>query len=317
MFSGKKERVLEEKLTAAEAQNEKRYKLLRGITEKKEDTDEQFARLTASRAQMEKAIDALEAQMRGSMELSGSSEKAADDVHSAMMEINNAVGTFVVNHNVFIRQVKEQKEKITEIVENNKHFTTPMKHVAETPAALKEDSREMYERIERMQEFSKSMGVLSLNAAIEAGRMGEAGMKFITSAEEIRAFSENYEKEAAELKEQLKNADKRVEELEEQAAQLNQLLRENNISMGRLLQSSAQQMAAYETGQLELREMFSDVLIGRADALQQSQGENAKLQEQMLCGLSDIREEFSEQKSCKDELETIYKGMLKSAGEGL
>ena len=75
-----------------------------------------------------------------------------------------------------MEQVKGQNEKVVEIVENNKHFTTPMKkHISEVPQALREMRQARNgERAERMEELSKTMGVLALNSAIEAGRMGRA-----------------------------------------------------------------------------------------------------------------------------------------------
>lgn len=73
-----------------------------------------------------------------------------------------------------MEQVKGQNEKVVEIVENNKHFTTPMKHISEAPQALREMRQALGERAERMEELSKTMGVLALNSAIEAGRMGRA-----------------------------------------------------------------------------------------------------------------------------------------------
>lgn len=317
MFSGKKEKALEEELAAVRERDARRKKLLSEITEHRDDVSEQFARMTASRAQAKRAMEQMEAQMKSAADLAESSSVAADEVHNAMIEMNNAVGTFEVNHTVFVGQVKDQNEKIKEIVENNKHFTGPVKYLTEAPPTFQEEYSRMLECIGQMREFSKSMGVLALNAAIEAGRMGESGEKFISAAEEIRTFSENYDRGAAELSEQLKQSAKRVEELSEQVHQLSGLIKENNISMGRLMQEGMQHMAAYESGQLKLRELLPDTLIGRADALQQSQKETAGLSEQMLAQAGSVREELSEQKSCADELENIYKGMQQSAGNGL
>lgn len=39
-----------------------------------------------------------------------------------------------------MEQVKGQNEKVVEIVENNKHFTTPMKHISEAPQAASRDA---------------------------------------------------------------------------------------------------------------------------------------------------------------------------------
>lgn len=316
MFGGKREKALEEELAAVKKANEQKQAVFREITEQKDNVIEQFARMTASRAQMEKDIEELKENMQQVHELAENSAKAAGDIHNTMIELNNGIGTFEVNHSVFVGQVKELNEKVVEIVEKNKHFTTPMKYIAETPAALKEEQTKLHERTARMMELSKNMSVLSLNCAIEAGRMGENGSQFIAAAEEVRAYSERYEREAEELEEQLTQADARIVELEEQVHHLNELLKENNISMGKLYKDCMQSMAAYESGQIGLREMVSETVVGKADALQQSETENAKTQEQMLLRMADIGEELKEQKSSADELETICKGVQQSAKKG-
>lgn len=316
MFGGKREKALEEELFTVREQSGQRKKLLHEIAEQKDNILEQFAQMTASRAQMEKDIEQTKEEMQHIYELAESSEEAAGDIHNTMIEINNGVGTFTVNHSVFVGQVKKQNEKVVEIVESNKHFTTPMKYISEVPGSLKEEQQKLRDRAERMVEFSKNMGVLSLNAAIEAGRMGETGSKFIAAAEEIRSFSENYEKEAKEMEEQLAKSDARIRELEEQVHHLNELLKENNISMGKLYKDCLQSMATYETQQIDLRDLISDTMIGRADALQQSEKECAQIEERVLLRMGELQDEIKDQKNSADELEAICKKLQQSAEKG-
>lgn len=211
--------------------------------------------------------------------------------------------------------MKGQNEKVVEIVENNKHFTTPMKHISEALQALREMRQALGERAERMEELSKTMGVLALNSAIEAGRMGESGTRFVTAAEQVRAYADDYEQEALALKDQLGEAEERIASLEEQVHHLNELLKENNISMGKLYRDCAQNMAAYETGQIGLRGLIQDTAVARADVLQQSADENVRAREAFLKYVSGMQEELAEQKSSADELENVCKSILQSAGE--
>ena len=284
MFSGKREKALLEEELAALRETEKREReLLHKIAGQKDTAEEQFARMTASRAQMEKEIEEIEQQMQ--------------------------------QNGVFMEQVKGQNEKVVEIVENNKHFTTPMKHISEAPQALREMRQALGERAERMEELSKTMGVLALNSAIEAGRMGESGTRFVTAAEQVRAYADDYEQEALALKDQLGEAEERIASLEEQVHHLNELLKENNISMGKLYRDCAQNMAAYETGQIGLRGLIQDTAVARADVLQQSADENVRAREAFLKYVSGMQEELAEQKSSADELENVCKSILQSAGE--
>lgn len=316
MFGGKKEKMLEEELSAAKEVIERQRGIFLAMTGQKDNTEEQFARMTASHAQMERDIAQVEEHMRHIFELAGSSADTAGEIHNALIEVNNGIGTFDVNHSVFAGQVKAQNEKVMEIVEKNKHFTTPMKYISEMPTALKEEQSALHERADRMVELSKNMSVLSLNAAIEAGRMGESGSRFIAAAEDVRSLSESYEQEAEALSGQLEKTDGRIAELLEQVHHLNELLKENNISMGRLYKDCLQSMAAYEAGQINLRSLIPENVVGRADALRQAEQENAKIEERVLLQLGDIRDELTEQKSSADELEGICKGLNKSAEQG-
>lgn len=317
MFGTKKEKALEEELASVKEQSDRRQKAIWGICGQKDDVLEQFARLTASRAQMEKDMQQVARHMQRSAELAESSSKTACDVHNTMMEVNNTTESFDANHTIFVKQINKQNDTVKEIVEKNKHFTTPMKYILELPASMKEDKKAMHQNMEEMMEFSKQMGVLALGAAIEAGRMGESGKDFIKKAEEIRAYSENYEKATAKLLEQFNTSNERMSGLEEQVTHLNELLKDNNISMGRLLQEGMKNTISYESGQLALRGLLPDEIVKRADALQQSQQEASHIQERMLLQMNDIRDEFKEQMDCSDELERIYKHLHQTAEQEL
>ena len=85
------------------------------------------------------------------------------------------------------------EQEMAQLVEENKHFTTPSKFLNEFPVALKAENEKTREELEKMQDCGKQMGVLALNAAIEAGRMGEGGKQFVTAAETIRVSAGTYD----------------------------------------------------------------------------------------------------------------------------
>ncbi|MFR4350353.1 MAG: hypothetical protein ACLT3H_01645 [Roseburia sp.] len=315
MFGGRKEKALEE-LAAVKRELAQKKELFGEVLAFREDVFEQFARMTASKAQMEKDVAQVKENVQHIYELAENQAAAAGDVHNAMIEMNNGVATFDANHSVFLGQIKAQNERVVEIVESNKHFTTPMKCITEMPSALKEGNQEFAARAKRMEELSKDMAILALNAAIEAGRMGETADQFVNAAEEVRVFSEQYEQEAVGLQEQIAASDARIAELEEQVRHLNELLKENNISMGRLYKECMQNMSAYEAGQIGLRDLISESLLGRMDALQQSERENLKIEERILLRIGDIQDELKEQMGSADNLEGIYKQIQQSAEKG-
>lgn len=316
MFGGKREKALEEQLAAVRQENEAKSKILSEILEQKDVMSEQFAGMTASRAQIEKEIVRMREEMQSVHEWSINGENTAGDIYSTILAAKNGVSTFHANHSVFVNQMRKQGESIVEIVENNKHFTTPMKHITEAQAFYREEHQQLLARAARMMELSKNMSVLALNAAIEAGRLGEAGNSFVVAAEEVRTYAEGYEREARELEEQLMSAREREKELEEQVHYLNELLKENNISMGKLYKDSVQNMATYEGGQTDIRDLIPQEIIGRTDALRQSQQECAKTHENLLGRMDGILEELKDSKRRADEQEALWEHLYQSAQKG-
>lgn len=316
MFGGKREKELEEALRAARESEQQKQTAFEQITEQWDGILERFAHMTASRSQMERDIGQIKMQLEHISALSENGSRAAGEVYGTLRELGNGVESFDANHTVFWGETKARNDKIMEIVENNKHFTTPMKYISKTAQQFSGEQEKLHERAARMMDLSKNMGVICLNSAIEAGRMGESGRSFVIAAEEVRVFAERYEQEAKELDRQLDAADARVAELEEQVHHLNELLKENNISMTKLLKDSMQSLAAYEAGQLNLREMISVASIGKADALYQSEEERYQSEMRILTQLGDIMEEMQEQKQSADELENICQSVVESARSG-
>lgn len=313
MFGGKREKALEEELAEVSEENAHARSLLTEIAGKRDDIQEEFARMTASHAQMSGKLGRMGEQMDQLFALTQESEPAAGGVSRAVSEIAREAERFADMHTAFLENIRRQNGKIESVVEKNKHFTTPMKYITELPAALREDHQAIYARGMRMSELSRNMSVLSLNTAIEAGRMGESGRHFVAAAEEVRAFSEQYEQEAAGLLDELFAEKKRVMELEEQVHRLNELLKENNISMGKLYKDCQKTMASYEEEQSDLHALVEPSLPGRADALRQFQEESLHTQKRVLRLLEAAQKELEEYKSCTDELETVCKDIQKTA----
>ena len=84
------------------------------------------------------------------------------------------------------KAIATQHEDTCALVENNKHFTAPAKSLSETSDRLEAHVDSCADIAAQMKEQNKQMSVLSLNAAIEAGMLGEQGKLFVEAAESIR-----------------------------------------------------------------------------------------------------------------------------------
>lgn len=82
--------------------------------------------------------------------------------------------------------------------------------------------------------------------------------------------------------------------------------------MGKLYKDSAQSMLAYDAQQIDIRNLIPEDLIGRADALKQSEQECTKTKEELLRRVGTIWDEIHEHKSSADELEAIWKKIYRA-----
>ena len=85
-----------------------------------------------------KEIEEIEQQMQQNGELSENGAQAAGELHNTLITMNNGIATSRRQPQRFYGAGEGQNEKVVEIVENNKHFTTPMKHIPEAPQRLRE-----------------------------------------------------------------------------------------------------------------------------------------------------------------------------------
>lgn len=211
--------------------------------------------------------------------------------------------------------VKQHNDAVTNLVEDNKHYTTPSKYLTEAPAMIRQDYQSYEEKADELAESGRQMSVMALNAAIEAGRMGVAGKQFVAATEEIRQTALGYEKTALTLKEELQEAQGRINELEEFVFRLVTLIKDGNVSAGKLLKKSTElnKMVA----DCSMRD-FSEDMIGMRDkvvTIRNLDEEIAKSSERNKIQLSDIQEEIQLQKKELREMESDLMQLFDEAQE--
>ena len=73
----------------------------------------------------------------------------------------------------------KQKEQLEAFVDGSRKMQEPVRTIQEVRESLTEDAQKMRSSLSQMLDYAKQMTVLSLNCAIEAGRMGESGRRVI------------------------------------------------------------------------------------------------------------------------------------------
>lgn len=164
-------------------------------------------------------------------------ETEASLIHK-LEEFTNNMKQLEEFHESIVQIIRNHAQDTQAVVEQNKHFTSPSKEIVEIPAIIRDNTTKSRTAVVKMNDCSKQMSVLALNAAIEAGRMGDQGKQFVKAAEEIRTYTANYGNAIAELQEILDEQEKWSAKIEEQIRHLVNLLKENNVSTGKLMKQN-------------------------------------------------------------------------------
>ena len=234
------------------------------------------------------------------------SAKSNIDVEASLIhsldEYGNAVSKTQADIEKLVEKVKEQNEEALKLVDNNKHFTSPSKYLSELPSTFREANQKYSGHIGKMSEYCKQMGVLALNSAIEAGRLGDSGKVFVNSCEVIRTYASNYENEIALMKEEISASNEKIAYLEEQVRHLVGLLKENNVATAKLMKQCGE--TSDFAGELKLGIDFDSITELKTNVidLKNAEEEILKSGERNRMQLEDMFAEIETQQKNQEEI---------------
>lgn len=289
--------------------------IVENLAAQKEMLEETISKLKESEAQMQSELEQVEGNTRTASEYAQQNVETAAELSHRMVECQQELKQTELEYAEISNQLGVQMDGLVELVENNKHFTTPAKYINEIPDILRNQNEAYLEDLEQMAGFGKQMGVLALNAAIEAGRMGENGKQFVQAAEEVRNYATMYESAVNSLQEEVNKSNEKMNEMEEQIHYLVGLLKDSNVATTKLMKNCegtvqrANQVAdnQFSNELTEMKEQITGVL--------NTEEELVKTQERNLIQLTDIDEEFKSQKEQKDEVVNTMGALIDSATE--
>lgn len=208
--------------------------------------------------------------------------------------------------------IRQQAMDSQMLVEGNKHFTSPSKYMAELPELFHQQNEVYQEKLAQMTDYCKQMSVTTLNAAIEAGRMGEAGMSFVSASEQVRNLAVAYEGLIQEMRQTILESEAKINRMEDKFQQVISLLKENNVAAGKLMKQCNDTSKFIEKSSIrvfsEEISPFREQIVG----LKNVEEEIVKAEERNRMQMSDIREEMLAQQKNESEiidlLEPIFDG---------
>lgn len=232
-------------------------------------------------------------------------------------EFSRELGTAVADYSALTEIITKQLQSVMDLVEENKHYTSPAKHLTEAPASLRQSCEAYESQLDDMAENGRKMGVLALNAAIEAGRMGDSAKQFVAASEEIRQTALGYEKAALSMKEEIISQKQKIAELEETIHHMVALTKESNMGATRVLKKSQETQKL--VNQSAMRDFSEDMILIRDKVvgMRNLDEEIAKCGERNKLALIDIAEEVNNQKNKIVELESDISHLFDTAEEQL
>lgn len=257
-----------------------------------------------------KAIAVLDKNTSKVNQIVGSFSESSTTVNEVIRQI--AEGTDDVTRS--IQAQTEMTERIRKFVEETALEFTEVKNISETSQAylkqgsdmmndvnektiraskqntytydimkeLREKSKEVYGITELITRISSQTNLLSLNAAIESARAGEAGRGFSVVAEEIRKLSIQTQEFTANISNIILELGKKVEEAESAVSELNEISNEQN----KLVVST--------------KDIFSQMIINMEASHQKVEAVNQKV-EQIVTSNNKIVESINEISAVSEE----------------
>ncbi|MBR3810814.1 MAG: hypothetical protein IKJ16_00590 [Agathobacter sp.] len=212
-------------------------------------------------------------------------------------------------------RVKTQVKEMTDLVEANKHFTSPAKQLSDVSKSMNAAARTYEMQLDEVTKYGKSMGTLALDAANEAKKLGDNGKDILVVAEAMQQIALSYENALKNMSKEAVDVRAKIAELEETATRLITLMKDNNVSTAKLLMKSREMEDFMKKSSIR---DFSEDLASTRDKvirIRNLDEEIAKCCERNKIQLSDIQEDMQSQKKKILEMESDLLYLLDSAEE--
>lgn len=301
MFGGRS-RLSAEQIREMKTQLENSEEYFRQVIETKDIFDANISETQNSREQMDKEIMQVGDNIVTVISYASQNVESENELISQLEEYKQRMRVSEGDFEKLADMVRKQAMDSQMLVEGNKHFTSPSKYLTDLPEELRKQNKLYQEKLAEMTNACKQMSVLTLNAAIEAGRMGEAGMSFVSASEQVRNLSLTYEGMIQEMKQIIMEAESKASRMEDKFTQLISLLKENNVAAGKLMKECNDTAVFMNNSAIRVFSEEIDPYRDQIVGMRNVEDEIIKAEERNRMQMSDIREEMLAQQKNENEI---------------
>lgn len=201
MFGGKKLKEAQDKIQELEVVQKRYRKFGEDLENIKISSEEVFATLEKQDVQVDQGLNHVIGMVKEEQEQVRTITEQTTNVKDALEAIESKYGEIQAD----AARRDETEKFLLETIDLCTKISEDEQNKLENGRNTMEES---FDKMNQMQDIAKNMTTISLNAAIEAGRLGEAGLPFLQAAENVRKLSEDYNTMLVELQEQMQTLQK-------------------------------------------------------------------------------------------------------------
>lgn len=206
----------------------------------------------------------------------GSTSQAQEttSVAEKVVDIGNAIEANAANVRQLDDSVKEMnqhagaaRDALNHLLEISKQSAATIESVQEQTNRTNESANHIKEAVQLIQDIANQTNLLSLNASIEAARVGEAGRGFAVVAEEIRKLAEESNNSAGEIE---KVVHELIDNSDNSVVQMNQMKEDTRVQLEKV-EDTLQSFNGL-TKEVENVSVISENILDQTNALEQIKG---------------------------------------------
>lgn len=280
---------------------EQNRKIIEQLSEKRENFDTGVAEMSETEKRIHTDLSQV---LENTNRLIGHATTNVEEENGLICSMDEFFEEFqnaLAGYQTICKMAQKQLEDMTNLVEENKHVTSPAKYLQEVSGTMKMEVSSLCTQLTGMEEDGEKMRRLALNAAEE---------DYVIVLEQIGQMAANFAQQSHTMRMEIASSNERIAELEEVVGRLLQLVKESNKGATRILKKNRECCQKIET--TGMRDFTEDIVVFRDKivGMRNLDEEIAKCAERDKIQLNDVQEDVAKQKEQFMELESDLSYMM-------